>query len=592
MSIDFLRVFDLINYQAIKYPQANCLNYWQNEKWQSLSTIQVQKSIDDISCWLMQNGFTEGQRIAIVPRMGSARWMMVDFACQQIGLVVVPIHPTSSPEEMTFILKETEAVLCITADTELYRKAKDLLDNTSLKMLFHLEEKSEGFFPALNDSASDHFSMAQLEAQKEKITPQHLLAILYTSGTSGQPKGAMLTHHNVVSNIKSILPILPLQAGQRALSFLPFSHIFERTSCYAYIAFGVNIYFSQNLSQLSTDFKSVQPYFCTTVPKTLERMYDILLEQQSEKNWWKKKVIGWAMAVGEKYRDEKQVSLFFGMNLFFARHLVLYRWKRALGGHMKYMAVGAAALRPQISRLFSAAGVVTLAGYGMTEASPYISVNRPGFHKFGTVGLPVPGVEIKLDEPTENGEGEILIKGPNIMLGYYKRPELNAEVFTTDGWFRTGDVGKMVNKHFLTITDRKKDIFKTTAGIYIAPQPLENHFVASAFIFQCLVVGFNKPFVSAVLVPNFQVLKNWCDQNNIHWTSPTYMIHNIKVMAKMRMEVDALNETLENYRRIKKFVLSDVEWTTESGHLTTSFKIMRAKLLEKHRQEIEKLYLE
>lgn len=244
MSIDFLRVFDLINYQAKKYPQAKCLHYWHNEKWQSLSILQVQKSIDHISCWLMQNGFTEGQRIAIVPRTGSAHWMMVDFSCQQAGLVVVPIHPTSSLEEMTFILKETEAVLCITADTELYRKVKYLLDDTSLKILFHLDEKSEGFFPALNHSASDHFLMAQLESQKQKITPQHLLAILYTSGTSGQPKGAMLTHYNIVSNIKSILPILPLQAGQRALSFLPFSHIFERTSCYAYIAFGVNIYFS------------------------------------------------------------------------------------------------------------------------------------------------------------------------------------------------------------------------------------------------------------------------------------------------------------------------------------------------------------
>jgi long-chain acyl-CoA synthetase len=591
MQSDFLRVFDLVDYQSAKYPQVHCLNYWHDDKWLGFTTSDVKKRVDFISSWLIENGFEMGQRVALVPRQGSAQWMMLDFACQQVGLVIVPIHPTAPADESAFIIQETEATLCITADVGLYHKINALANRCpSLKKIYHLEIDEEGYLPALQVKTIRSETSEKAVRIKGKIKPEDLLAIVYTSGTSGQPKGAMLTHYNVVSNIKSVLPILPLEAGQRVLSFLPFSHIFERTSCYAYFAFGVCIYFSDNLNQVTNDFKTVQPYFCTTVPKTLERMYDILQEQRLEKNWWKKKWITWAMDIGEHYQDESRSGIVYSIKLLFARWFVLYRWRRALGGKMKYMAVGAAALRPEISRLFSSAGVVTLAGYGMTEASPYISVNRPGYHKFGTVGLPVPSVEIKLGEQNEQGEGEILVKGPNIMQGYYKRPELNEQLFTPDGWLRTGDIGKMVYKHFLTITDRKKDIFKTTAGIYIAPQPLENHFNKSPFIQQCLVVGFNKPFVSAVLVPNFQMLKNWCDEYNIHWTSPTYMIHNIKVIGKMQVEVDSLNETLENFKRVKKFVLSDTEWTTENGDLTASFKMVRSKLVEKHRVEIEKLY--
>jgi long-chain acyl-CoA synthetase len=256
------------------------------------------------------------------------------------------------------------------------------------------------------------------------------------------------------------------------------------------------------------------------------------------------------------------------------------------------MVVGAAALRPEIGRLFSAAGVMTLSGYGMTEASPFIAVNRPepGMNKFGTVGLPGPGVEIKLDNPNENGEGEILVRGPNIMSGYFNRPELNAEVFTSDGWFRTGDIGKMVNKRFLAITDRKKDIFKTSSGIYVAPQELEELLKSSPFISQAMVHGFNKPFVIAVLVPHFVLLQTWCEEHGIHWTSPQFMVHNIKVIQKFQQELDQLNQTLPNYKKIQKFILSETEWTTDGGELTTSLKMIRARLFDKHQTEIEKLY--
>jgi long-chain acyl-CoA synthetase len=585
-SVDFSRVFEIISYQQEKYAQRTALNYFGKDKWAGLSTTEIQQNVDNISSWLIEQGFQKGDCVAIVPRMGSPRWMMIDFACQQLGMITVPLHPTSSVAEMRFILEETKSKLCIAADVTLYEKVKTAFANSNI---FHLDDKADGFFIALNFKSAIH---PELINRRNTVVETDTLAIMYTSGTSGTPKGAVLTHFNVVSSIKSILPLLPIEPGDRALSFLPFSHIFERTACYAYMAYGANIYFSEALEGISKDFQTVRPYFCTCVPKTLERMYEILEEQREQKGALKKMLVTWAMEVGEQFKSERRKGFLFGVKLFLARILVLNQWRKGLGGKMKYTVVGAAALRPEIGRLFSAAGVMTLSGYGMTEASPFIAVNRmePGMNQFGTVGLPVPGVEIKLDEPNENGEGEILVKGPNIMKGYLNRPELNQEVFTTDGWFRTGDVGKMVNKRFLAITDRKKDIFKTSSGIYIAPQPLESHFMTSSFISQCLVIGFNKPFVSAILVPHWVLLQTWCEENGVHWTSPQFMVHNIKVTQKMQQEVNRLNESLQNYQRVHKFILSEVDWTVEGGELTTSFKMIRSKLMEKYKMELEKLY--
>ena len=590
--IDFTRVFDILSYQQKKYPQSKALNGKQKHHWKNYSIEEVIKQVDHISCWLIENKYQKGDRIAVMPKMGSPEWLMVDFACQQAGLILVPVHPTASIEEVMFILNETEAKMCIAADGVLYEKLIPLKKSTSCKHLFHLEQNADGnLLSLINNEATQH-PQEELEKRKNQILPEDLLAILYTSGTSGTPKGVMLTHANVVSSVKSMLSILPLNSGNRVLSFLPFSHIFERTASFTYMAFGAQIYFSQRLDELGKDFKSVKPLCCTTVPKTLEKMHDILSEKLLEKNVVKRNVIKWAMLVGEKYKDKQRQDILYRIKLVVARMLVLNTFRIALGGKIKFMAVGAAALRPDIGRLFSAAGILTLSGYGMTEASPFISVNRtePGLNQFGTVGIPVPGVQIKIDEPNENGEGEILVKGPNIMQGYFNRPEQTHEVFTDDGWFRTGDVGKMVNRRFLAITDRKKDIFKTSAGKYVAPQVLENYFTTSPFIMQCLILGFNKPFVSAVLVPNYSLLKAWCEEQGIHWTAPTYMVHNIKVIRKIQEEVDRLNETFQGFERIKKFILSEEEWTVENKDLTTSFKPRRTKLLEKHKIEIEKMY--
>lgn len=590
-AIDFTRVFDLVAYQQQKFPQQASLNSFVNGKWISYSTAEVQRRADEVSCWLLEQGLEHGDTVAVVPLMGSAAWMITDFACQQIGLILVPVHPTSSPEEMLFILNETKAKLCLAATAGLYYKAQLVCEKAGTgAACYHLDKSEKGYFPAFGCKPTATAKI-QLEIRKQQVSENDTLAILYTSGTSGMPKGVVLTHRNVVSNIKSILSVLPVEPGDRALSFLPFSHIFERTSCFAYMAFGVNIFFCSSKESISSDFKSVRPAFCTSVPKTLEKMYDYLLEQRASKNTVKRKVITWAMNVGQRYRRDERNRLFFGIKLLLARMLVLNQWRNALGGKARFVIVGAAALQPDIARLFSATGVLVLSGYGMTEASPFISVNRPqpGLHRFGTVGLPLPGIDIKIDSPDDSGEGEILVRGPNVMRGYFKRPDLTRDVFV-DGWLRTGDTGKFVDRKFLLITGRKKDIFKTTAGIYVSPQQLEEHFTSSPYISQCMVYGFNRPFITAVLVPNFPLLKRWCEETGVHWTAPPFMIHNIKVIQKIQEEIDRLNAGIEPYKRIRKFILSESEWTIDSGELTPSFKMIRNKLLAKHEAAIEKFY--
>ncbi len=587
--IDFTRVFELLDYQQQKYPQLKALVSQRNGNWVGHSIQDIKRGAKAISGWLLDHGIAKGDRVAFIPKMGSPEWMMLDFGCQQIGAVVVPLHPTSNESEMKFILHETEARVCITADAALFGKVRSIRSSLpALSIVHHLQSGVPGEFPELVKENGIH---PQFDERVKGVQPSDILTIMYTSGTSGTPKGAVLTHANVVSGIKAILTLLPLQPGQRVLSFLPFSHIFERASCYGYLGFGASIHFSNSLENLREDFLTVRPHFFTCVPRTLEKMYDYLQEQRQEKNIIKRRVIGWAMDIGSRYKDLGNGPL-YALHLFLARLLVLGRWRRNLGGKIEHIGVGAAALRPEIGRLFSAAGIMTLSGYGMTEASPFISTNRylPGMYRLGTVGIPIPGIELRIDEPNESGEGEILVRGPNIMQGYYKRPELNAEVFTADGWFRTGDVGKMVAKRYLAITDRKKDIFKTSTGKYVAPQPLQNHFLTSPFISQCLIIGFNRPYIIAIVVPHFQLLKSWCEEQGIHWTSPQYMVHNIKVVKKYQEEIDRLNEALQGHERVKKFILSDVEWTVENKELTTTFKPMRNNLVEKHGSQIEKLY--
>lgn len=592
-SVDFTRIFDILSYQQEKYPNANALNFFRSGEWIGISIQEIQQRANALSCWFIQNRFLKGDKVIFVPIIGNPEWMILDFACQQVGIITVPVHPTSNEEEIELIFKETEAKLCLTADATLLKKFHSVMEQRKINIrLHHLESGIEGYFQPIESEAIATGELLILDTIKKEISENDILTILYTSGSSGVPKGVLLSHRNLAYNIKAILTLLPLEPRHHVLSFLPFSHIFERATCYTYMAFGVSLYFSQNKESFTHDFKTVRPHFCTSVPRVLEKMYDFLHEQLLEKNFVKKKIIAWALAVGKRYRLTGRMNILFTIQLFFARILVLSQWRKKLGGRINYMAVGAASLRPEIGRLFSAAGIHIVEGYGMTETSPIISMNRfePGLTRLGTVGIPLTGVDVRLDELNDDQEGEILVKGPNVTQGYFKRPELTAQAFTDDGWFRTGDVGKFVHERFLQITDRKKDIFKTSSGKYIAPQPLQNHFSKSPFIQRCLILGFQRPYVTAILVPHFEILEAWCIQEGIHWTAPQFMVHNIKVRAKLQEEIDHLNEELPNFQRVRNFIVCDKDWSTETGELTNTLKPIRHLLVERHHTEIEKMY--
>ncbi|MBX2956673.1 MAG: long-chain fatty acid--CoA ligase [Cyclobacteriaceae bacterium] len=591
-SSNFQRVFDIVLYQQQKYPNTNALNYYAGATWHGYSIHEVQKKTEALACWFIEQGYRPGDKIIFVPVTGSADWVILDLACQQVGLIVVPVHPTAHAPEIEVIFRETEARVCITADTALYFKFQTIITGLDNQVnIYHLQPGEKGFFKPITLTKATDKELIKLNSIRNTITENDVLTIMYTSGSSGVPKGVVLTHHNVVSSIKSILTLLPVEPKHRVLSFLPFSHIFERVAAYAYMAFGVSVYFSQNKDTFAHDFRTVRPHFCTSVPRVLEKMYDFMLEQTLQRNWLKRTVIRWAMETGKLYKPGTLKPMLL-IKLALARILVLSQWRKKLGGKIRYMVVGAASLRPEIGRLFSAAGIFVVEGYGMTETAPFISVNRfePGLNRFGTVGMAIPGVEIKIDNPNEDGEGEILVKGENVMKGYFKRPELNGEVFTPEGWFRTGDVGRIVYERFLKITDRKKDIFKTSAGKYIAPLPLQNHFMQSSFIQRCLIIGFQRPYVTALIVPNFEWLEKWCVQEGIHWTAPEFMVYNIKVREKFKQEIDLFNEELPNFERIKDFVLCHQDWSIEAGELTTTLKPVRHLLMEHYQKEIDKMY--
>ncbi|NOS54990.1 MAG: long-chain fatty acid--CoA ligase [Cyclobacteriaceae bacterium] len=592
-KVDFTRVFELIHYQKEKYPNQKSLNYFLQGQWKSLSTEEIQNRVNALSCWFIANHFKAGEKIIFIPVIGSPDWMILDFACQQVGLVSVPVHPTLNEDEFNTIVTETEARLCIALDEGLYFKFFAFKEkiNSGLQ-LFHLQPEKVNFFKPVQDSKTSHELMTMVNSFRNTIEEDDVVTILYTSGSTGLSKGVMLSHRNIVHNIKAVLTILPLEPEDRVLSFLPFSHIFERASCYVYIAFGTSIYFSQSKENFVSDFRTVRPIFCSCVPRVLEKMYDFMEEQTLGKNILKKKLITWAMNVGKHYGPEKKLKLLYQLELLIARHLVLRQWRQRLGGKIKYMAVGAASLRPEIGRLFSAAGIYIVEGYGMTEAAPLISMNRfePGLNRFGTVGISLPGIEVRIDNPNENHEGEILVKGPNVMKGYFKKPELTSEAISADGWLHTGDIGKFVHQRFLKITDRKKDIFKTSSGKYVAPQQLENHIKQSLFIERSIVIGFQRPYVTALIVPQFDIVRSWCEQNDIHWTAPQFMVHNIKVRAKFQTEIEKLNEELPHYETIRKFVLCHTDWSIEKGEVTPTWKPIRNQLEKNYQLDIDKMY--
>ncbi len=591
--MDFFRLFDILPYQQARFPNKIALAKRHAAGWDSFSPAQCLQEINRVSAKLLNLSIQKGDLVAILARIGSPQWLFFDLGAQQIGAVVVPLHNSLSSSDLTYIFQETEAKICLTADHELYEKMQVVkIASPTLQYVFCLED-----VPGMPNwqaqlTEPSPVSLEQIDILKNAISENDLATIIYTSGTTGEPKGVMLSHKNIVSNIKSIIPLVPIHYQHNTFSFLPPSHIFERMVVYSYLAVGATVYFAERRETALHDLQQAKPHYFTAVPKILERVHDTILQQANQKNRWIRRLIRWAMKLGERYNESKRLPMpDFWLQWLLADLLIYRRWRKRLGGRVRGVMVGAAALDAKLGKLFSAAGIPIREGYGLTETSPVVSFNRfePGGVRFGTVGIPVPGVEIKIDRPNEKGEGEILVKGPNVMLGYFKK-EQETKLVLQDGWLHTGDIGQMVHRRFLKITDRQKDIFKTSAGIYVAPQKVENQMRSNPFIEQCLIIGFNRPYVVALILPNFTNLQQWCEANNVHWTAPQFMVLNPRVLRKMEKEVEKENEQLAPHQRVKKFYLLYQHWSEESGELTPTLKARRQVILEKYRREVEELY--
>ncbi len=592
--MDFVNIFGIPDYQQKRYPQKIALAGREAGVWRMRSTEEVLAERDRISTGLLRRGFRKGNRIGIFAHCGSPEWVIADTAMMQIGIVSVPIHMTARPDEITHIIGNSEMKACFVSNAEMLDKMQ--ATGGKLETFFSLEpgnfaknKAGKANLITWNDLARDpeEHDREKIRYISEGITPDDVATLLYTSGTTGQPKGVMLTHANIVSNIKSVLAIVPVGPDVTAVSFLPLSHIFERMVTYVYLAAGTPVWYVDTLEHLPQILTEVRPHFFTAVPRILERMYERLLEERNRSGVLFRKIIDWAIRLGERYpySGERGMPPDYFVKRLLADVLVFRHWRKKMGGRIRYIAVGAAALQPRLGRLFSAAGIDVREGYGLTETSPVIAFNRfePGGVHFGTVGIPAPGVEVRIGEPDEQGEGEIEVKGPNVMAGYFGLPDETAARFTADSWFKTGDLGKIEFKRFLKITGRKSEIFKTTSGKFVAPAFVEQQLATSPFISQAMAVGLNQPFVAALIVPNFSYLENWCRENNVHWTSPQFMVLNPKVEKLYRHELNRINEErLGTVEKVRAFHLLHEPWTSENGLLTPTLKLRREKA---HRTE-------
>lgn len=582
----FTRTFEIITKQAPKYKNSNTLAFRNSfGNWETYSHEHCQNYLFRYAEVLKKLGLSPGDYLLMAPELALPDWILIDLAAQHAGIIVVLIPSTTSVAHFSLIFEEVQPKLTILKDKSWVGKYFEKYPQDHARTLDEIRQIVE---------ETNTVEYSWLEAIGNNIKATDLSCIIYTSGTTGNPKGVMLSHANIVSNVQAAMPLFPLNLKSRVLSFLPYSHIFERTAIYCYLALGVSIYCIGDRNNFTEGLETVKPHFFTAVPRIIEKMYQEGMVYRSQKNWLGRKLIDWAVGAGVYYNNQKRFKLVSWLKLLLSRYFIFRRFKKLLGRDLIGIVVGAAHLKPELAKIFAVAGIKLREGYGMTETSPIVTINRftPGLFAFGTVGIPISNVQVRIDEPDENGAGEILIKGPNVMLGYFKDPESTRQAFTPEGWFKTGDVGKYSQKRFLVITDRKKNIFKTSSGKYIAPQLLEQYLQKSNFIDQVMVIGFQRPYVTALIYPDYVQLERWAVDNGIHWTSPKYMAHNIKVKAKIQEEINDLNQGLPNHEKIRKFYLLDKEWDVASGQLSSTMKIIRENIAAAFEKEIAAMYQE
>ncbi|WP_018479916.1 AMP-dependent synthetase/ligase [Pontibacter roseus] len=585
--MNITRALDLLPYQLQHSPQPDFLASKVNGQWVKYSTQEVQDIANQVSLGLLKLGLGKDDKVAIIS-LNRPEWVFVDFGIQQIGAISVPMYPTITVEDYRYIFNDAEVKAVFVSDSELYNKVVAATTGMEgIKEIYTFDEIHGATHWKEVVALGKGEDPAQLEPLKAAVNPDDTLTIIYTSGTTGNPKGVMLTHRNLVSNVTGTLPYVPVNKDHRALSFLPLCHIFERMLLYLYTRIGVSIYYAESIEKVADNLKEVQPHVFTTVPRLLEKVYDKIVAKGMELTGVKRNLFFWALELGLKYDTRENQGWWYNKQLELANKLIFSKWREALGGNVIAIVSGGAALQPRLARVFWSANIRVMEGYGLTETSPVITVNRyePENNVIGTVGMAIDGVEVKIAE-----DGEILTRGPHVMKGYYKRPDLTSEAIDADGWFHTGDIGEMVEGKFLKITDRKKEMFKTSGGKYVAPQPIENKLKESVVIEQAMVVGAGQKYAAALIVPSFLGLQDWCQHKGIKYTSDAEMIKNPEILDKYKREVEKANEGLAQYETIKKFRLIPNMWTVETGELTPTLKVKRKNITANYQKEIDSMF--
>ena len=593
--MEIKRLFDCIEHQLQHFPQEDMLAAKENGVWRKYSTHEIATTVNQLSAGLLTLGLSgkdytaEGSdKIAIISS-NRPEWLTADMATQQIGVIWVPVYPTTNPLELKFILNDASVQYMFASNQELYDKVMSIkAEVPCLKEVYTFDHiaGAKHWTSLLNNDAD---LLNQVEVIKKEIPVEHVATFIYTSGTTGTPKGVMLTHKSIYFNLQSGKTSFPFpdQPDQKVLSFLPLNHIFEKVASYIYMFSGMSIYYAESLETIGDNLKEIKPDAFSTVPRLLEKVFEKIMITGESLTGIKRKLFFWAVALGEQYDNLNPGSWWYRTQLKLANKLIFVKWREALGGNVKFIVTGGAACQVKLLRIFNAAQIPVYEGYGPTENSPIISINlrTPGGTKYGTVGHVISGVDYKLE-----ADGEICVAGPSVMLGYYKRPDLTAETII-DGWLHTGDIGEIVDGKYLKITDRKKELFKTSGGKYVAPQPIENKMKESPFIEQIVLIGDNKRFVSALIVPGFSKLKEWAKQHGIEYTSNEEIIKNTMVVTMIADIVDEYNKLFNQVEQVKKFTLIPREFSIDRQEMTPKLSIRRKNILANFEKEIDAMYV-
>ncbi|MGA7838086.1 MAG: long-chain fatty acid--CoA ligase [Ignavibacteriaceae bacterium] len=584
------RLIDILPYQLEHYPNEKAFSDKITGIWRSFSTAEVKKIIDDLSLGFLKLGCKPGVKIAIISN-NRVEWNFIDIAVLQIGGVVVPLYPTTSEDNYAFIFEDAKVKIAFAETGDLFKKVQKVNKKlkTKLEAIYTFDKVESA--PIWNDvqKLADEIYRKQLDEISEKVEQHDLATIIYTSGTTGIPKGVMLSHRNIMGNVNSLAQSMPISKFKRTISFLPLCHIFERTAAYFYMLLGTSINYPESMEKLGDNIKEVKPHYFITVPRLLEKIFEKIMSTGYNLSIVKRAIFGWSVNLGLHYHDRGRNNWFYNLRLFIARKLVFVKWVEALGGEIKGIISGSAALQPRLSRVFTAAGIPVIEGYGLTETSPVLTCNRfdKGGNYFGTVGYAIPDVEIKIAE-----NGEILGKGPNLMMGYYNHPEATKKAIDEEGWFHTGDVGEILDGKYLKITGRLKEIFKTSGGKFIIPQPIENKMKESFFIEHIMVIGENRKYTAAIIQPSFDFVRKWAKGKNIELITRENIAYSKDVKDRIWEEVEKYNKRFGHVQQVKKILLVPDLWSIETGELTPTLKAKRDVICKKYMDLIDQLYSE